>query len=448
MAPERPSGAAVTPRKTSTADTGYTLLNPWPFSFQGQTVDEVAFGAMWPSTASGATFESTQWMCSAPNSTYSVNFPWGGQANVKDFLSGQQLLADAELDPVAAPNNTNGLQPGVVDDQVPATANKCQAVSTLPVDLASQGSVDADLYEPSSQPITAAHAMQSAAAAYGSDGGFAFSAMDSSEADFFGLLPASLENAAGSFVAPSATSLEAAVNDATTNPDGTITPNWNDTGDSAAYPMPMVTYALVSTSAQPAGIAPQLKDLLTNLVTYSHEGGTTADPLPPGYAPLPTSLYNVALSDISSDITGPGAPGPGSGGSGSSGGTSWPVVGRGVRDERCSQSGRILRRARCRRREGRGCHRAPIDADQRGKRCSAGRFFGKLVARRVRRPPHHGDRGRQSVLRARALGVGAALPHRRAIALPVAQPAKTSWYGRRGDVPEAAASGSGPPEGG
>lgn len=303
-------------------DTGYVLLNPWPFSFGGSTVNEFFLGSMWPSTGSGATFESTQWMCNAPNSTYSVNLPWGGQANVKDFLTGQQLLANAERDPVAAPKNKSGLAPGVVFDRVPAAADKCQALSTLPIDLASQSAIAQDLYLPSSQPVTAAHAMQSAAAKYGSNGGFAFSAMDASEADFFGLLPSSLENATGTFVAPSTSSLEAGVNDATANPDGTITPNWNDTGDSSAYPMPLVTYALVSTAPQPTATgATELKNLLTDLVTYSNQGGTSTSPLPPGYAPLPSSLYNAALADISNDILGPGGSTPGSGSSGGSGAT-------------------------------------------------------------------------------------------------------------------------------
>ena len=54
--------------------------------------------------------------------------------------------------------------------------------------------------------------------------GFAFSAMDASEADFYGLLPANLQNASGAFVAPSAASITAALNDATAAPNGTLIP--------------------------------------------------------------------------------------------------------------------------------------------------------------------------------------------------------------------------------
>lgn len=316
-------GQTVGGEKVFYGDTGYALLNPWPYSFAGNTVFESNLGAMWPSTSSGATYESTQWMCAAPNTSYTVSLPFGGTASVQDPMSAQQIVADVEQDPVPAQNNKNGLTPGVVDQSVLSPASDCQALSELPINFNNSEAAQNGRYDPSSQPITAAHAMQGAIPKYGGNGGFAFTAMDTSEADFFGLLPASLQNAAGSFVSPSSDSLEAAVKDATMNADGTITPDWNDTGDSAAYPLPMVTYALVSTAPQPTATqATQLKDLLTNLVTYSNEGGSSTFPLPPGYAPLPTSLYNAALTDISNDIVGPSGSSGGSGGSGGSSGSS------------------------------------------------------------------------------------------------------------------------------
>ena len=304
-------------------DTGYALLNPWQFSYDGQAVQEQNLGAMWPSTGSGATFQATKWMCSAPPTPYTATLPWtgGSQGGLSDILSGQQLLADAEQDPVYAPGTQNGADGGSLYHWVEYPANECQALSTLPIDFSTQGAQANYLYDPSSSPLTAAHAMKAAVTFYGQSGGFAFSAMDSSEADFFGLLPASLQNAAGAFVGPSASAVTAALNDATTNSDGTISPNYDDTGDSTAYPMPMVTYALVSTSPQPTSAqATQLKDLLTNVVTYSHNGGTSSDPLPAGYTPLPSNMYSQALSDISKDIVGPGGSSPGGGGG--SGGSS------------------------------------------------------------------------------------------------------------------------------
>ena len=180
---------------------------------------------MWPSTGSGATYETTAWMCDAPNVPDTVALPFGGTASVQDMLSGQQILADAELGPVAAAEQQRtGLTPGVVDQHIVYPANKCQALSTLPGDFAGNTSTVNGVYDPSSSPLTAAHAVLGAIAKYGGTGGFAFTAMDSSEADFFGLLPASLQNAAGAFVGPSAQSIDAALNDATKNPDGTLSP--------------------------------------------------------------------------------------------------------------------------------------------------------------------------------------------------------------------------------
>jgi hypothetical protein len=312
------AGGILGTEKAYAGDTGYALLNPWPFSIGTLPVNETYLAAMFPSTGSGASFESTGWMCAAHNTPYTVNLPFGGQANVQDIMSGQQILADAERGPVPAQNNPNGLSPGVAYQHVLAPPGKCQALSTLPINLANPGTGIIPSYSPSSQPITAAHAMQGAMSKFLGTGGFAFTAMDSSEADFFGLLPATLQNGAGGFVEPTAASITAALNDATTNSDGTVSPNFTST-DAAAYPMPMVTYALVSTSPQPtADQATQLKNLLTNLVNYSYNGAT-GQTLPAGYVPLPTSLYNQAIAAISTDVVGPG--GSTSGGSGGSGGT-------------------------------------------------------------------------------------------------------------------------------
>ena len=294
------------PEKNYTNDTGYALLNPWPGDSGSTPTTETALDAMFPSTGSGASYETTAWVCQSPDLPFNVALPWGGTALLSDLESGQQVLANAEQDPILMTQNGDGTwtEQSTVSQYFTADPKGCEATSTLPTDF---GPPDDLTYSPSSQPLTAAHAIQSA---IGNNLlGFAFSAMDSSEADFFGLLPANLQNAAGVFVAPSASSVDAALADEATSPNGngTLVPNFNNTSDAAAYPMPMVTYALISTSAQPStDQADQLTELLTNLVNYSASGGAgTSDPLPPGYVPLPTNLQQQALSEISSDVVAP-----------------------------------------------------------------------------------------------------------------------------------------------
>jgi hypothetical protein len=64
--------------------------------------------------------------------------------------------------------------------------------------------------------------------------------------------------------------------------------------------MPDVTYAVVPTTPQTPAKAAAIKDLLTNLVDFSHSGGSLA--LPSGYAPLSDTLYQAAITDISKDV--------------------------------------------------------------------------------------------------------------------------------------------------
>ena len=134
-----------------------------------------------------------------------------------------------------------------------------------------------------------------------------FGIMDSSEASFYGLNTASLENADGNFEAPTVANLEAAEANITpcptddlSCPAGTYKINYTTTTSPNAYPMPDITYAMVPTAPLPASEAAALKNLLTNLVTFSHGGGSLA--LPSGYAPLSDSLYQTALTDISNDV--------------------------------------------------------------------------------------------------------------------------------------------------
>ena len=302
-------------------DTAYALLNPWLQTLDSVPTSENNLGAMFPSISSGASYQATSWMCAAPRTKFSV-VPRSSltPTPLKDLTDASQILSNEENGPILY---TSGKPDDYVSQNVVADKKKCTGLSALPTDYAGTISTESNLYQPSSSPLLQAHAIQGAITAYGANGGVALGAMDSSQADFNGVLPASLQNAKGNFVAPDQSSVDAALGDAGTNPDGTMAPNYDDTtgtGAANAYPLPMVTYALVSTAPQPASQAQELADLLTNLVTYSHAGGAGYSvPMPAGYYPLPDNLYTQAIADISNDIAG------GSGGTSPGGASTAPA---------------------------------------------------------------------------------------------------------------------------
>ena len=188
------------------------------------------------------------------------------------------------------------------------TTQPCQAMSTLPTDFASQTQAGGGTanYSPSSQPLTAAHAIQGVTSK--TFFGFAFSAMDSSEADFYGLLPANLQNAAGNFVAPSTTAITAALNDGDVQPQRHAESQLHQhVGCGRVSHAHGHLRADLDESRRPSTTqADQLTELLTNLVNYSGSAGAgTSNPLPPGYVALPSNLQKQALAAIASDVIAP-----------------------------------------------------------------------------------------------------------------------------------------------
>lgn len=323
-------------RPAFSPDTAFYLLNP-QIASPGLVSDGLASAqqlATFLTTASGANYQATAWMCAAPSTPYAVDDPTSGSpASVVDTFSSAQLLTDAELAPTTETESFTTTtkdgyttrQPVWTPENSPVAqywfpSSKCQSESALPADWTQSGNLSSVTYYPEDNPEDAAKYMSntnSGSEDLTDSAGVAFSAMDSSEADYYGLFTAAVQNAAGQFVLPDQASLDAAVADAAQNADGTIAPDYDDTADPAAYPMPMVTYALVSTAPQPTmAQAQELKDLLTNLVNYSAAGGAGyAVPMPAGYAPLPSSLAAQAKADIAKDIVGPGGtPPPATGG--------------------------------------------------------------------------------------------------------------------------------------
>ena len=87
-------------QKDYSSRTAYALLNPWPLTEGNFRVNEGILGAMFPSTGSGTVFETSRWLCGAPNPGYTADLPFGRQASLKDIMTSQQLLADAEQGPL------------------------------------------------------------------------------------------------------------------------------------------------------------------------------------------------------------------------------------------------------------------------------------------------------------------------------------------------------------
>lgn len=189
----------------------------------------------------------------------------------------------------------------------------CKGTSSLPA-LAS----NTTFYSPTEDPASQVKAIRNLVnnggvvpqAGPGGQPVASFGLMDSSQAAFYGLNDASLQNPAGQFVPPTSGangSIEAAVSNAqavtacsasdTDCPLGTYKINYAADTNPAAYVMPDITYAVVPAAAQTPAVASAITNLLTNLVTYSHSGQ-----LPNGYAPLPTSMYTAALSEIGKDV--------------------------------------------------------------------------------------------------------------------------------------------------
>jgi hypothetical protein len=299
--------AGCSASNTSSYD-AFDLLNPAPPGL----VTPGEFGLSFSSVATGASYEVTNWLCHAPNAPFTVSVPLiggGTEAGVEGAKRTTTTTIPAPT-PVsvtdthlAATTLTTAPLGGVAwppfgDPNAPWPYTACQAYPVLPVLSASSAQ-----YTFAQTPT--AQALGIRKYAYNSGGQpflqgtvslAAFGAMDWSEAAYSGLPAASLQNAAGNFVAPSASSVDAALNDATIGSNGVISYNYDNANDANAYPMPEVTYAIVSTAPQAASADQAEGDLLANLVSYSHNGGSI--PLPPGYVPMPDNLYNQANAEI------------------------------------------------------------------------------------------------------------------------------------------------------
>ncbi len=261
------------------------VLNSTP-SFQPQE----SYATYVRSDNAGVTDELLHWLCTAPDHTVPIN---GTNASETDTAA--QIL-----------ESTKWSQPSL-DGTCPETDQFPGLVlpAVLRADENPQNQAKA-LYQqvsPSAVPPRQA----------------GFAVMNWYEALYYGLNSAALQNAAGQFVTPSAPSIDAALNDASANPDGTLSFNYANTADAAAYAEPVVFYAAVSTAPQVAAQANATKRVLDNILALTGSPGSPS--LPAGIVALPASLTRQAQADIAKDIVAlPPVKKPGKG-SGSGGGS-------------------------------------------------------------------------------------------------------------------------------
>lgn len=112
--------------------------------------------------------------------------------------------------------------------------------------------------------------------------------MDASTAAFYGLPIVNIKNADGSTTTATPDTVATALNDATVNSDGTITPNYDPTD--GAYPMLLPTYLMAPTNDVSAGVGKSIQQFLN----YAVQAGQLV--LPTGYVPLTTNLVNESLA--------------------------------------------------------------------------------------------------------------------------------------------------------
>ena len=258
-------------------ESSFNLLNPPPTGAQGPQ----QLLASYSSVAMGTSDELTSWMCDMPNTAFEVELPDGTEVPVTDRNTAANTLA----------TNVTGLNPWPFPS--------CTSYPVIPT-LGTQVPTYAPAQTPANQAVQirkewAGGTIGPSPGLYGPNTAAGFGGMDWGDAAYLGLDTASLQNAAGDFVAPSQASVDAALDDATTLSNGTLAYDYT-TADPNAYPTPMVTYAVLSLAPQPGNQVVNETDLLTNVVEFSHQ--PTGEPLPAGYVPLPDDLYAQATTDI------------------------------------------------------------------------------------------------------------------------------------------------------
>ncbi|MHB8439344.1 MAG: hypothetical protein ACYDD4_09305 [Acidimicrobiales bacterium] len=231
------------------------------------------YAAVQRSDASGPTFAEFNWFCGAPQ----VGLGFG---------------VDPKDPTTAAQEFENGL--GGAKGPAPKTC-PAGADQVPPIPNAGGGLITVN--DPSQQALKAIQEVQLNSDNTEAAAGFAD--MNWAEARYYGMSVAALQNAGGQFTLPTAASLDAALADASTNPDGSLTFR-NLSSDPASYVMPDVIYAVVPTTPVDGPVASAVRTLLSQLLDLT--AGTDSSDLPQGFVPLPTTIGAQASQDVAKDV--------------------------------------------------------------------------------------------------------------------------------------------------
>ena len=228
------------------------------------------YGVYIPSEASGVAEMLTNWVCNAKNLPFVVN----GK-------------------PLHDPNTAQKTMTTSIN-QKPWPITKCTTFDEFPP-LKPIGTLF-DLYaDPEHQVVKGLRGFSPPAQFQGSPiAGFA--PVDWGDARYYGLDAASLQNAAGQFVAPSTASVQAEIGALSLSKSGYPVPD-PTLAVKGGYPMSTVIDALVPDQPLPALEAKNIADFMNNLLDY-----TTSAQLPDGYVPLPVKLASLAHSDLAKTL--------------------------------------------------------------------------------------------------------------------------------------------------
>jgi hypothetical protein len=245
---------------------------------------------------SDMTYDLTGWIAANPDAAAFLNGtadPSGMQVNSNYLHVSYPASAFPVLDNgYDAPINCSPqCQPGQADATMQATWNPQVDLDTIALDLLTDqptAAAPVDACPATGEACTSPHEMVTTSGMPPQLPGnlTLLSELDLGDMAGYQFPAADLVNGAGDAVGPTQASVEAAVSDMKTNPDG-ITQYLDYTStDPAAYPLAMVDYAMVPTCGLSHTEASDIADFLTKVATTGQTQGEAPGDLAPGYYPL------------------------------------------------------------------------------------------------------------------------------------------------------------------